>query len=250
MVDFETILEAYLDCRKRKRSTVGATEFELDYVHNLVELMNEVNSRQYKIGKSICFVVRYPRYREVFAGEFRDRIIHHYIAFRLEPLFEKIFCDRTYNCRKGKGQLAGVTQLAEDIREESEDYTKDAYVMKVDLKGFFMSIPKPLLAKMVDDFIVENYYGDDKEDLRWICGLVIMHRPELNCEPKYSDLDKKVAVMEALTPYKEKLMMAYVNEKTCNCLRGQLVLPSTPVISGYGSYCCNSTAPSTPTTGA
>lgn len=66
-------------------------------------------------------------------------------------------------------------------------------------------------------------------------------------QAKYCDLDKKVAVMEALTPYKEKLMMSYVNEKTCNCLRGQLVLPSTPVISGYGSYCCNGTAPSTPT---
>lgn len=144
--------------------------------------MNEVNSRQYKIGKSICFVVRYPRYREVFAGEFRDRIIHHYIALRLEPLFEQIFCDRTYNCRKGKGQLAGVIQLSEDIREESENYTKDAYIMKVDLKGFFMSIIKSKLAKMVDDFIVEHYEGDDKEDLRWLCNLVIMHRPELNCE--------------------------------------------------------------------
>lgn len=182
MIDFETILEAYLDCRKRKRSTVGATEFELNYVHNLVELMNEVNSRQYKIGKSICFVVRYPRYREVFAGDFRDRVIHHYIALRLEPLFERIFCGRTYNCRKGKGQLAGVTQLAEDIREESENYTKDAYVMKVDLKGFFMSIIKSKLAKMIDDFIEENYKGDDKEDLRWLCNLVVMHRPELNCE--------------------------------------------------------------------
>lgn len=182
MIDFETILEAYLDCRKRKRSTVGATEFELNYVHNLVELMNEVNSRQYRIGKSICFVVRYPRYREVFAGEFRDRVVHHYIALRLEPLFERIFCGRTYNCRKGKGQLAGVTQLAEDIREESENYTKDAYVMKVDLKGFFMSIIKSKLAKMIDDFIVAHYEGDDKEDLRWLCNLVIMHRPELNCE--------------------------------------------------------------------
>ena len=182
MIDFETILEAYLDCRKRKRSTVGATEFELNYVHNLVELMNEVNSRQYRIGKSICFVVRYPRYREVFAGEFRDRIIHHYIALRLEPLFEQIFCDRTYNCRKEKGQLAGVTQLAEDIRDESENYTKDAYVMKVDLKGFFMSIIKSKLARMVDDFIVEYYKGYDEEDLRWICNLVVMHRPELNCE--------------------------------------------------------------------
>lgn len=182
MIDFETILEAYLDCRKRKRSTVGATEFELNYVHNLVELMNEVNSRQYRIGKSICFVVRYPRYREVFAGEFRDRVVHHYIALRLELLFERIFCGRTYNCRKGKGQLAGVTQLAEDIREESENYTKDAYVMKVDLKGFFMSIIKSKLAKMIDDFIVAHYEGDDKEDLRWLCNLVIMHRPELNCE--------------------------------------------------------------------
>lgn len=182
MIDFETILEAYLDCRKRKRSTVGATEFELNYVQNLIELMNEVNSRQYRIGKSICFVVRYPRYREVFAGDFRDRVIHHYIALRLEPLFERIFCGRTYNCRKGKGQLAGVIQLAEDIREESENYTKDAYVMKVDLKGFFMSIIKSKLSRMVDDFIVEYYKGDDKEDLRWLCNLVVMHRPELNCE--------------------------------------------------------------------
>lgn len=69
-------------------------------------------------------------------------------------------------------------------------------------------------------------------------------------QAKYCDLDKKVAVMEALTPYKEKLMMAYVNEKCCRKIDGQLVLPSTPVITGYGSYGCNCTAPSTPTTGA
>ena len=69
-------------------------------------------------------------------------------------------------------------------------------------------------------------------------------------QAKYSDLDKKVAVMEALTPYKEKLMMAYVNEKCCRKIDGQLVLPSTPVVTGYGSYCCNGTATSTPTTGA
>lgn len=69
-------------------------------------------------------------------------------------------------------------------------------------------------------------------------------------QAKYSDLDKKVAVMEAITPYKEKLMMAYVNEKCCRKIDGQLVLPSTPVVTGYGSYGCNCTAPSTPTTGA
>ena len=108
MIDFETILEAYFDCRKRKRSTVGATEFELNYVHNLVELMNEVNSRQYRIGKSICFVVRYPRYREVFAGDFRDRIIHHYIALRLEPLFERYSATERITAAKVKVSLLAL----------------------------------------------------------------------------------------------------------------------------------------------
>ena len=69
-------------------------------------------------------------------------------------------------------------------------------------------------------------------------------------QAKYSDLDKKVAIMEALTPYKEKLMMAYVNEKCCRKIDGQLVLPNTPVVSGYGSYGCACTTPTTPNTGA
>lgn len=187
MIDFSILLEAYFDCRRHKRKTVGATEFEMNYMSNLVQLLDEINSRQYKIGKSICFVVRYPRYREVFAGQFRDRIIHHYIALRLEPLFESQFSDRTYNCRKGKGQLAGIRQLQEDIMEVSENYTEDAYVMGIDLKGFFMSIYKPLLVKMVDDFIVRNYHGDDREDLRWLCNMVVMHHPEKDCEKKSAD---------------------------------------------------------------
>ena len=187
MIDFSILLEAYFDCRRHKRKTVGATEFEMNYMSNLVQLLDEINSRQYKIGKSICFVVRYPRYREVFAGQFRDRIIHHYIALRLEPLFESLFSDRTYNCRKGKGQLAGIRQLQEDIMEVSENYTEDAYVMGIDLKGFFMSIYKPLLAKMVDDFVARNYHGDDKDDLRWLCNMVVMHHPEKDCEKKSAD---------------------------------------------------------------
>ena len=72
-------------------------------------------------------------------------------------------------------------------------------------------------------------------------------------QAKYSNLDKKVAIMEALTPYKEKLMMAYVKENTCNCLRGQLMLPNTPVLQGYGSYSgcnCGTTTTTTPSTGA
>lgn len=66
-------------------------------------------------------------------------------------------------------------------------------------------------------------------------------------ENKFAELDKKVAVMEAIRPYQDKLLMGYTDQKTCNCIRGQVVLPSTPTITGYGSYCCQqqTSAPAT-----
>ena len=49
-----------------------------------------------------------PKIREVFAADFRDRIVHHLLIRRLEPLFESAFIDDSYNCRKGKGTDYGV----------------------------------------------------------------------------------------------------------------------------------------------
>ena len=70
-------------------------------------------------------------------------------------------------------------------------------------------------------------------------------------QAKYSDLDKKVAVMEALSPYKEKLMMAYVNEKCCRKIDGVLGLQSTPTVTVLPSASiCGCAAASNPTTGA
>ena len=182
MVTTEGMLEAYYDCRRSKRRTASAIVYEMNYESNLIDLRDRINTRTYQPGKSICFVVTRPRYREVFAASFEDRIVHHYIALRLEPLFELVFSPRTFNCRKGKGQLYGVKMLQNDIKEASNNYTTDCYIMKLDLQGFFMSIDKSMLARMIDDFIVKYYTGSDIDDLRYLCQVVILHSPEKNCE--------------------------------------------------------------------
>ena len=182
MVTTECILEAYFDCRRGKRQTASAIVYEMNYESNLIALRDRINTRTYQPGKSICFVVTRPRYREVFAASFEDRIVHHYIALRLEPLFELVFSPRTFNCRKGKGQLYGVKMLEADIKEASNNYTTDCYIMKLDLQGFFMSIDKSMLARMIDKFIVKYYKGNDIDDLRYLCQVVVLHCPEKNCE--------------------------------------------------------------------
>ena len=182
MVTTAGLLEAYYDCRRNKRKTASALVYEMDYESKLIALRDRINTRTYAPGKSICFVVTRPRYREVFAASFEDRIVHHYIALRLEPLFEQAFCPYTYNCRKGKGQLYGTNMLRQQIIECSDNYTTDCYIMKLDLRGFFMSIDKKILARLIDSFVAEAYQGDDKDDLRHLCQIVILHEPEKNCE--------------------------------------------------------------------
>jgi hypothetical protein len=178
------MIEAFHDCLRHKRGTVSAMEFSLNWMDEVVRLAESVNARTYHPSTSICFVVTRPRLREVFAANFRDRVIHHYIALRLEPLFERVFSDRTFNCRKGKGQLYGVRMLEQDMRVCSENYTTDCYILKIDLKGFFMSISKRLMADKIDSFVCQHYEGEDKEDLRYLCRTVILHEPQLDCEKK------------------------------------------------------------------
>ena len=64
---------------------------------------------------------------------------------------------------------------------------------------------------------------------------------------RISDLEKKVAVSEAVRPYQDKLLQCgidkaftasvnYTNRRTCRAIMGELVLPNTPTVTGYASY--------------
>lgn len=182
MVTDEDMFEAYYECLKHKGSSPSTINYMLDHRQDLIRLADEINSRTYHPTTSIAFVVTRPKYREVFAADFRDRVVHHLIALRIEPLLEQVFSDRTFNCRKEKGVLYGVDMLKEDIRQCSHDYTDGCYIMRLDMKGFFMSIDKQLLDSMLQEFITEKYEGHDKEEILWLTHVTVMHRPELDCE--------------------------------------------------------------------
>ena len=76
---------------------------------------------------------------------------------------------------------------------------------------------------------------------------------------KINEVDKKVDMMAAVRPYQDALInckidnVALVSDfnlarRTCRMIQGELVLPSTPTVTGYASY--TPCQPQTPTTGA
>jgi hypothetical protein len=61
------------------------------------------HQHSYKPNRSVCFFVKHPKLREVFAADFADRVVHHILVRHLEKTWEKIFIHDSYACRKGKG---------------------------------------------------------------------------------------------------------------------------------------------------
>ncbi|MBQ2796384.1 MAG: hypothetical protein IJD12_06425 [Tidjanibacter sp.] len=162
LISLEDVFEAYFDCRKNKRNTANALLFEIDYERKLIQLWRDINTRTYQTSRSISFIINQPCKREIFAADFRDRIIHHLIAKRITPIIEEELITTTFNNREGKGCLYGIKQLHQDIADMSESYTVDCWVMKIDCKGFFMSLSKDILCDMFDRLIEDKY--EDKYD--------------------------------------------------------------------------------------
>lgn len=183
-VFFDTILEAYEDCLRGKRSSKQAVEYMAIAHEDLVALAVEIWTGAYKPSVSTAFIVKYPKYREVFAAHFRDRIVHHWICLRLNPLFEERFRSQgnvSHNCRVGFGTKTAVQSVAEGMASVSDHYHKPAWIFKGDLVSCFMSIDKQILWHRLSIFITRRYHGDYKDILLRLTHITVFHRPELNC---------------------------------------------------------------------
>ncbi len=180
-ITLEEIYDAYYDCRRKKRRKASAVFFELHYETYLRELYEELNSMGYKISTSIAFGVTRPKHREVFAASFRDRVVHHLLMIKLEPILESEMIDNSFNCRKGKGTECGVNTLAEQIKAVSQNYTREAYVLQCDIQGFFMSIEPAILWKMLEGIMCEKWCYGNVDWWLWLVKMIVTNRPEKNC---------------------------------------------------------------------
>lgn len=139
------LFQAYLDARRHKRNKPYQLHFEENLETHLDLLCEELYNRNYKPQPSTCFIINDPKKREVFAADFRDRIVHHLYYNYTHGLYERTFIYDTYSCIKGRGTHFGVKRLIQHIRQESQHYTVPCYVLKMDIRGYFMHIQRERL---------------------------------------------------------------------------------------------------------
>jgi hypothetical protein len=167
---FEQLVQAYLDCRHTKRNSASAQAFEDHVERELYDLHECLTSGAYAPGRSICFVVTRPRPREVWAAEFRDRIVHHLLYNKIAPRFDARFVADSCACIPGRGTLYAARRLENQVRSVTENWSRPASYLKCDLANFFVSIDKTVVLEQLRRQVTEPWWMA-------LAETILMHDP-------------------------------------------------------------------------
>lgn len=205
------LYKAYKLAKKNNSKKQYQLAFEFNLEENLIELRDNLISGTYEPLTYTCFIVHHPKMREVFAADFRDRIVHHLFYSYTHVLFERTFIYDSYSCIKKRGTHFGISRLKHHIRSVSMGYTKSCYILKLDIKGYFMSIDKQLLISICKETLnkMANHKSDhdnlkwnqklDFKFIRYLLEKIVKSDPILDCrilgkknEWKYLPLEKSL----------------------------------------------------------
>ena len=141
----DELFKAYKAARLGKTSKPQVAEFDKAPKQELRALAHEIYTHSYVPRPSTAFIVNKPVQREIFAAHFRDRVVHHFLFNQVNSWWDARFSADNYSCRKGKGTLYGIRRLDHHMRSVSESYTRPAWVLKLDIQGYFMSLERKKL---------------------------------------------------------------------------------------------------------
>lgn len=176
---FKDLLQAYYDCRRHKRWTINALKFEFNLEENLSQLYDDLLADNYCPGRSICFVVKEPKPREIWAADFRDRIVHHLIYNQIGYQFEKAFIYDSFSCLPKKGTIRAAYRAAHFAATVTDNWQQKAYYLKLDIANFFVSIDKQILTALVASRVKEVFWQK-------LITKIILLNPVDNCLIKSS----------------------------------------------------------------
>ena len=186
----EELFLAYYDCRRRKRNTANALDFERRLERNLLDLYYELRAGAYSPGRSLCFVVTHPKPREIWAADFRDRIVHHLLYNRIAARFYRTFSVDSCACIPGRGTLYAVERLTRHLRSATQDWAVPRWALQMDLANFFVSIDKQVLDDLLARRITAPY-------TLHLARLLLHHDPTTNVQ-----LRSSAALLRAIPAHK------------------------------------------------
>lgn len=143
-VTFDRFLRGFYRAARSHFGKKAVLKFYDNLEPNLLNMMAAVEAGTYQWGPYHEFQVMEPKPRIIEAAPFRDRIVHQAIHEKLEPIFEPIFYEHSYACRKGHGTHKAVERLQSWLVGKP-----DMFYLKMDVAKFFASVDREILFGLI-----------------------------------------------------------------------------------------------------
>ena len=146
----QSLFRAWEIFKSDKRNKPDVAEFELNIEHNIFDLYRDLKNQTYRHGPYKGFWIHDPKIRRIHKAVVRDRVLHHATFAVLNKIFEPTFIDDSYSCRINKGTHKGVEKVANMLRAESKNNTRQCYALKCDIRKFFDSVDHQVLKDILN----------------------------------------------------------------------------------------------------
>lgn len=172
---FEKLLEADRNARKSKRYRPEVMAFTAHLEDNLFAIQRGMTTGEYKLGPYRKLWVYVPKRRLVMALDYPDRIVQWSLYQYLNPVFDKLFIEDSYACRKGKGSHRAAKRLQYWMRQVNRKPGPEWYCLKLDISKYFYRVDHEVLLDILGRRV------KDPEMMEFIKGVVNSRRNLLGC---------------------------------------------------------------------
>jgi RNA-directed DNA polymerase len=154
---------ADIKARKSKRNRNDVLSHDKEKDLNILKLNETLLNKTFRTSEYKVFKINEGKERIISSlPYYPDRIVHHAIMNKLEPVFTSLFTSNTYSCIKGRG----IHGAANAVKKALKDVSNTKYCLKLDIKQFYPSIDHDILKEILRRKIKDK-------DLLWLLDEII-----------------------------------------------------------------------------
>ena len=135
IADYDSLLVAWKEVRKRKTTKPQILRYESNLAVNLGRLEKSLQDGTYRPQRHYEFWIYDPKARLIQAPCLEDRIVQHAVCNVLREPIQRRLINHTYSCLIGRGTHKCSEQFLKYL-----DNPKWKYALKLDISKFFYSI--------------------------------------------------------------------------------------------------------------
>lgn len=141
LCDPDNIVKGYYNAQKGKGQRNEVLAFARNLNKNLISIWHDMHTLTYQHGTYRTRIINERKERVISIAPFRDRVVHHCLMNIVAPLWETVYINNTYACRKGYG----IHRCLHDVSTAMRDVQGTQYALQIDIVKFYDNVDHDIL---------------------------------------------------------------------------------------------------------